>query len=141
MVFAVRAVRRGRQQLKALGADRRAYWAKKGPRFGIITALEWVGCGIVVALALGFHRMDLLAVGISLVVGAHFLPLASLFDFPVYYVTGVAIILCDVVSVARFHGHALTAMSGIVTGAILWLTAISALVFSRRQLPGPVMPE
>jgi len=140
LVFAIRGVRRGRKQLKALGADRRAYWAKRGRKFGIITALEVVGCGIVVALAVGFHRMDLIAVGISAVVGAHFLPLAGLFDFPVYYVTGVTIILCDLVSLSRFHGDAITAMSGIVTGAILWLTGIYALALSRRLTPGAPVP-
>lgn len=71
--------------------------------------------------------MDLLAAGVSLVVGLHFLPLARLFRFPVYYASGIAIILCDLLSWALLRFQGITFKVGVATGTVLWVTAIYAL--------------
>lgn len=133
LLFAsVRAVRRGKALMTAKRAGRDEFWAKRGKRFRLITVLEGVGCGIVVLFANVFHRMDLLAAGISFVVGLHFLPLAGLFQFPAYYATGIAIVLSDVLICAFFRNDAVTVWVGIATGTVLWVTSIYALRRSRK---------
>jgi hypothetical protein len=105
--------------MKAHSAQRDEFWAWTGKQFRLVTVLEGVGCGVVVLLTIVFHRLDLLAAGISLVVGIHFLPLAGRFRFPAYYATGIAIILCDLFSWALFKSDAITVSVGIATGTVL----------------------
>lgn len=130
-------IRKAKARMGSAGRD--DVWARTSKRYGIIAIVEGAGCGIVVLLALSFHRMDLLALGISLVVGAHFLPLAGLFRFPPYYVTAIAIIACDFVSLALFKADAITVAVGVATGAILWMTSIYALIRASKFIG--VAPE
>jgi hypothetical protein len=131
---AIQNLRKGNARMKALSAQRDEFWARTGKKFATITILEGVGCGIVVLLVVIFHRMDLLAAGISFVVGLHFLPLARLFRFPVYYASGIAIILCDLLSWALLRFQSITFGVGVATGTVLWITAIYALLRSRKFL-------
>jgi hypothetical protein len=130
--ISVHAVRGGNALMKPHSAQRAAFRARTGKKFRIVAILEGTGCGIVVLLTIVFHRLDLLAAGISLVVGIHFLPLAGLFRFPAYYAAGIAIILCDLVSWALLRSDAITVSVGIATGTVLWVTAIYALLRSRK---------
>jgi hypothetical protein len=98
LAASVHAVRGGKAVMKVHPAQGDEFRARTGKRFRLVDVLEAAGCGIVVLLIAVFHRWDLLAAGISLVVGIHFLPLAGLFRFPTYYGTGIAIILCDLLS-------------------------------------------
>jgi hypothetical protein len=132
IIAGVRALRRGKRLMAALGADRSQYWKQRGSRFRIISLLEIIGCGLAVFLATHFHRPELVAPGIALVVGLHFLPLAGLFNFAGYYAVGVAIVACAVASALLLHGNAIVAATGIGTGTVLWLTALAALVYSGR---------
>ena len=102
--------------------------------FRMIVCLEGAACGVVVALVLALHRLDLLAAGISLVVGVHFIPLARLFRFPAYYAAGAAIIVSNLLSVALLRAEAITLSVGVATGAVLWITAIYALLRCRQFL-------
>jgi hypothetical protein len=130
----IRAIRKGRALMKVHPVPRDDSWVKTNKQFKIITILEGVGCGLVVLLTNVFHRMDLLAAGISLVVGLHFLPLAGLFRFNAYYAVGIAIIAGDVLSCALFRGDAITLSVGVATGTILWVTSIYALLRSGKFL-------
>jgi hypothetical protein len=132
LAASVHALRRGKALMKARSAQREEFWARTGKRFRLVTVLEGVGCGIVVLLTIVFHRLDLLAAGISLVVGIHFLPMAGLFRFPAYYATGIAIILCDLYGWALLRSDAITVFVGISTGTVLWVTAIYALIRSHK---------
>ncbi|MGA9884565.1 MAG: hypothetical protein WBQ34_12675 [Candidatus Acidiferrales bacterium] len=53
MAFAVIAVRRGRKMMKALGVARSDFWQKRRKAFGIVVALEIVGCIIILVLVGG----------------------------------------------------------------------------------------
>ena len=128
----IRALRKGKALMKVYAANSDEFWAKHGKQFKIITVLEGAGCGVVVLLTIFFHRLDLLAAGISLVVGLHFLPLARLLRFNVYYWSGGAIILCDLLIVLLFNALSITASVGTATGVILWATALYALLRSVR---------
>jgi hypothetical protein len=130
----IQALRRGKSRMKALTIQRDEFWARSGKRLKIVSLLEGAGCGIVVFLALVLHRTDLLAAGISLVVGVHFLPLGRLMRFPAYYAAGTAIILCDLLSLALLRSDAVRFSAAVATGIILWVTAIYALLLSRKFL-------
>jgi hypothetical protein len=64
-----------------------------GRQFEIVLAVEWIAIlGVVVVLAL-LRRSELIQSAITLIVGVHFVPLASIFSAPVYYFTIIAIVL------------------------------------------------
>jgi hypothetical protein len=120
----IQVLRKGRKAFPARGGSFRAGFRK---RFRLISLAEGVGCGIVVFLALAFHRLDLLAAAIGVVVGLHFLPLGQLFRFPAYYAAGVAIVASNLLSLILLHHDAITLAAGIATGSVLWITALYAL--------------
>lgn len=100
-----------------------------------MTVLEVAGCSVAVILANLFHRPDWLAVGISLVVGLHFLPLGRIFEVVVYYWVGSLIVLWDILTIAASKSWNLTASASIPTGLILWATSIYILARSFRSTP------
>jgi hypothetical protein len=132
--ISIQALRRAHARWKVLAVPSDVLRSRFNKPFRAITFFEGTGCIVVVFLAVVFHRLDLLAAGISLVVGVHFLPLAWLFQFSAYYVAGVAIMLCDLVSVAALRAEAITFAVGVATGVVLWITAVYALFLCRGFL-------
>ena len=130
--FAIAAVRRGRTLMKAQGTSRREFWSQRGRLFRIVTILEVLGCVLVVVLANIFHHPGWIASGISFVVGLHFIPLGSIFDFPAYYFIGSLIAVWAILSVAALKPSNSTAFAALGTGVILWVTAIAVLFRSIR---------
>lgn len=130
--IAVRTWRAGKAELPAAGAGSGAdSWQRRAGPFKRVLRAEACACGLVVLLCLAMRRWDLLAAGLALVVGLHFLPLARLFRFPVYHVTGGAIIAGVVFDAVHFDGVEMIGAVGASTGAALWLTAIHILLFAR----------
>lgn len=134
MAFAVTAARRSRKIMRAQGATRADFWRTRRKPFGILTLLEVVGCIIVVVLANVFRRPDWIAVGISFVVGLHFLPLGRILGVAAYYWVGSLIVLWDILTITAFKSWNLTASASIPTGLILWATSIYVLVRSFRTI-------
>ena len=132
--LSISALRKGKKRMKAQFISPEDFRSRFGKQFKIITLTEGIGCGIVVLVALAFHRLDLIAAGISLVVGLHFLPVARLFRFSPYYVTGMTIILSDLLSVLLLQGQSITFAVGVATGTVLWLMAVYALLCARQFL-------
>lgn len=132
--LAVIVVRRGRKTMRTQGATRADFWRTRRKPFVIVTVLEVAGCSVAVILANLFHRPDWLAVGISLVVGLHFLPLGRIFEVVVYYWVGSLIVLWDILTIAASKSWNLTASASIPTGLILWATSIYVLVRSFRTI-------
>jgi hypothetical protein len=60
--------------------------------------------------------------------------MAGLFRFPACYATGIAIILCDLLSWALLKSDAITVSVAIGTGTVLWITVVYALLRSRKFL-------
>lgn len=108
------------------------FWQKRRQAFRIVTLLEVVGIIIVVMLANLFRRPDWLAVGISLVVGLHFLPLGRIFGTALYYWVGTLIVVWNILTLTALKSWNLTASVGIATGLILWAAAIYVLKRSFR---------
>jgi len=135
LMLAVRVLHRGNVRLRAASPASGAMgWRRNGGAFRRVLKAEAIGCGLVVLLCAATFRFDLLAAGIALVVGLHFLPLARLFQLPVYYGTGIAIMAVAVFGVVHFAGPAATVAVGLGTGTILWITAICLLLRSRRSI-------
>ncbi|OOG47511.1 hypothetical protein B0E52_03540 [Rhodanobacter sp. C06] len=128
LVTAIRAWRKDHARLRIAAVPGAELWRRNSQSFRRITMFEGIGCGLVVVLALTLHRPDLMAAGISLVVGLHFLPLGRLFRMPIYYGAGAAVVVGDLLCVALFSGPAVTVAVGIATGAIFWITAIRMLL-------------
>ena len=59
-----------------------------GLRYGLIFGAEGIAIALVSVLCQALGHPEWLPAGVSLVVGLHFVPLASLFGLPLYYVTG-----------------------------------------------------
>lgn len=140
MAFAITAVRRGRKMMTEQGGSREDFWQMRRKAFRIVTILEVVGCIAVIILANLFRRPDWIAVGISLVVGLHFLPLGRVFGVASYYWVGTLIVVWDILTITALKSWDWTASAGIATGLILWAAAIYALVRSfdivRSIIPG-----
>jgi hypothetical protein len=134
LATSIQAVRKSKVSMKASSATPDELRSRFGKPFRMVCFLEGAACAVVVSITLSFHRLDLMAAGISLVVGVHFLPLARLFRLRVYYMAGVAIILADLLSVSLMKGRNITLGPGASTGIILWITAIYALFNAREFL-------
>ncbi len=116
--------------------------AAEGTRYGRIFGLVF-GLEIVI-IALGsillnvFHHPEFLLPFVSIVVGVHFFPLASLFNVHLYYVTGILLVLAGVIVMLVVPVHAMignlpawNALVGSICAVILWLTGIYAELLGR----------
>jgi hypothetical protein len=101
--------------------------ARRSRIFNYINAGQWVLIFVLVALLNQFRRSDYILPMIIFVTGAHFLPLASLFESRSHAVTGVALITWSLgYSLWPGVGPA-NAVGALGTGIILWVTAGWAL--------------
>jgi MFS family permease len=69
------------------------HWRKKNIWFGIIFSLEGLLIAITSFICTSTNHLDLFVPVMALIVGAHFFPLASLFQVPTYYITGTLLCL------------------------------------------------
>jgi len=106
---------------------------RSGTLFGIIFTLE----GVFIALAAAFlsrHHLDSwIPAAAAFIVGIHFLPLARVFRVPLYYFTGILAAAAALGSAAISNTSARSVFVGLAMTAILWLSAIAALLQSRRH--------
>jgi hypothetical protein len=83
------------------------------------------------AAVLGWNRKsELTPAWIALVIGLHFVPLASLLDYSMLYVVAVGVVAVAVaaVPVARSRALPLSAITGVGTGSVLLAAALISLV-------------
>jgi len=115
--------------------------AAKGKRagmlFGIIFGIE---CGLIWLCATLLARFGLdiwIPIAVGVIVGLHFIPLARVFEVPLYYWTGVLSVLGMLgCSLIRDAGARLLC-AGLIMSAVLWLTAILLLLQTRFIQPDP----
>ena len=105
-------------------------WHDLRSRFVLINVLQYTAIAVAFGVCLRRRRPDLLAVAISLIVGAHFIPLAALFGFVPYYAVALAIILLDLGSLILLAPPAREATCSLGTGCILWLSSLFVLLRS-----------
>jgi hypothetical protein len=111
---------------------------RAGMLFGIIFGAE---SGLIWLCAMLLARLGLsiwIPIAVAVIVGLHFIPLAWVFEVPLYYWTGVLSVLgmagCSLI---RDPGTRLL-WAGLVMAAVLWLTAVWLLLRARLSGPGPI---
>lgn len=110
-------------------------------RFGIVVVIEFAAIAAAIVLLMLFKHPEFIAPVICLIVGLHFLPLASLFQVRVYTLVGVALsLLGGGALLALLFGFTLGSLSawsvvvGLSTAGILWLAALFLVVKVRQVL-------
>ena len=113
-------------------------WSPKVRRgFWLAVGGEVVAILVIVSCASLLHKWDWILPLMALAVGLHFLPLAHLFRRPLLYVTGAALCLICIATIAfvpphlgvrHLQGWLLAA--GLGSGAVLWFSALWMLVQS-----------
>lgn len=103
---------------------------------GLVNAVQWTAIFIAVQLLTHFHRTNWIVSAITLIVGAHFLPLAHLFKGRLYYFSGWVLMIWAVAAVFIFPAQSMDALAALGTGGILWLTAARLTLDSARFTPG-----
>lgn len=115
-----------------------ALWASVSKRYWIDVAVEWIACAIAVNWLVHIHRYDLIAQALGIIIGLHFLPLAKWFRVPLYYATGIVMILGVLASFLLPRGDARTIAACLADGLTLWGTALCNLLWVRLS-PRPEM--
>jgi hypothetical protein len=105
-----------------------------GRRFGIVFMIEFALIALAANVLGALGRMDWLMFAIALIVGVHFLPLARIFDYRLYYWTGgveigVALLIA---ALLRHHLAAADPLFGLAMAMSLWITVIVVLLHGRR---------
>jgi hypothetical protein len=109
--------------------------AAKGKRAGMIFGIAFgVEAGLIALSSSLLARSGLgewIPVAVALIVGVHFLPLAYVFEVPLYYWTGALTVL-GVLGCLLIHSISLRLLCvGLVMAAVLWLTALLLLLETR----------
>ena len=107
-----------------------------GKLLGIIFAAEsgliWLCATLLAHLGLSLW----IPIAIAVIVGLHFIPLARVFEVPVYRLTGVLCVVgvlgCSLIRDANVRGLC----AGLTMAAVLWLTAVLFLLQARTSRGG-----
>lgn len=102
--------------------------------FYMVNIAEWVAIFGVVNLLRNLHLDVWVIPSIVMIVGAHFIPLARIFQAPQHLKTGIAMMICAALAIAvpvsvRDTAECLSA------GLILWVSAAFALKCAFRLTP------
>ena len=114
-----------------------------GKWYALIVGSEFVAIALASVLLGQAHDDQLIPLVVALIVGIHFLPLAALFHVPVYYLTGMLmIVLAGCGLIALFFNltlggpYAWSVVIGLGNAVILWSTALYLLAAARQFLHG-----
>ncbi len=102
--------------------------------FMIVNVVQWVGIFGVVNLLANLHLNAWIIPAIVLIVGAHFLPLAQIFQAPQHVKTGIAMMLCAAAAVV-LPVSVRDTVECVGAGLILWISAAGALHVAFRLAP------
>jgi hypothetical protein len=121
----------------------REQWRKKNIWFGPIFSLEGLLIAIAAFICVSTNHLNLFVPVMALIVGAHFFPLASLFQVPIYYITGTLLCLLATIVMLTFpvkiiiKDHQIMAWWGSVgfgSALILWGTGVIVCLKGFRLL-------
>jgi hypothetical protein len=109
--------------------------AAKGKRAGRLFAIVFGIEGALIApcsMLLASRGLGLwIPIAVAIIVGAHFLPLAHVFDVPLYYWTGALCILAVLCCLLIGDVYTRLLLVGLAMAAVLWLTAAVSLLQTR----------
>jgi hypothetical protein len=106
--------------------------------FNIVNAGQWVAILLAVNVLRNLHLDAWVIPSIVLIIGAHFLPLARIFRAPQHRMTGIALMLCAILTLA-LPGSIRDVVECVVAGLILWTSAAGALHTAFRVAPQPTL--
>lgn len=136
LAFAVlfyRAVQQYRNNRAALAIESENPARKRINRlFNLINAAQWIVIVILVNILNNIGLAAWAIPAVMLVIGIHFLPLASLFSYPPHYVTGIALIGAAIaypLLAAQGPGDAVGCLAA---GLILWASALNSVTVRRQ---------
>jgi hypothetical protein len=102
--------------------------------FQIVNTVQWVLLSVV-AIVLSNMGLALWIIPAAVfIIGAHFLPLAKLFDYPPHYVTGVAMMLLAAAYPLLASNGASSSIGCLGAGLILWSSAAWSIRRTRSQI-------
>lgn len=112
--------------------------ARRLKRIGFLFNMVFIAEGLLIGIAIVIcnliNQTDLIPGVIAIIVGVHFLPLASLFQIKVYYATGVLLCLLALITLlivpdtVMFGEHQILAplsLLGFGCALILWITGLT----------------
>jgi hypothetical protein len=100
----------------------------------MVNIAQWLAIFGVANLLRSFHLDAWIVPSIVLIVGAHFIPLARIFQAPQHLKTGIAMMLCAAVAIVLPVSIRDT-VECLSAGLILWLSAAGALYAAFRMAP------
>jgi hypothetical protein len=101
-----------------------------GPRFGIVVGIEFGTAALGAVLLAVLRRADWTAAWIALVVGLHLFPVAVILEYPLLHLVAAAVTVAALAAIplARRRAVAVSAATGLPTGAVLLAGALVSLV-------------
>ncbi|MFJ6208663.1 hypothetical protein [Lysinibacillus sp. NPDC092081] len=118
-------------------------WKRKNIWFGIIFGLEGVLIAAASAICGSTNHLDLFIPVMALIVGAHFFPLAHLFQVKIYYITGSLLCLISAITLftlpvkvtwGNYQIMVWWTFLGFSSALILWGTGVAVWITGRRLL-------
>ncbi len=102
--------------------------------FYMVNIAQWLAIFGTVNLLRNLHLDAWIVSSIVMIVGAHFIPLARIFQTPQHLKTGIAMMICAAVAIV-LPVSARDTVECLSAGAILWTSAAGALYAAFRMAP------
>ena len=118
-------------------------WKRKNMWFGIIFGLEGMLIAAASAICGSTNHLDLFVPVMALIVGAHFFPLAHLFQVQIYYISGSLLCLLSAITLftlpvrVTWENHQIIlwwTSVGFGSALILWGTGVAVWFIGHRLL-------
>ena len=116
-------------------ADSRVPAAHVGRLVGIWSAIQGVAIFVAVTICQNIGARDAIVPVIAIIVGLHFLPLARGIPVPLYYATGLALIVQGL-GAMLLPGDQRMALVGFTAAVILWVSAALLIRQARSRQAG-----
>ncbi|AXI28674.1 hypothetical protein H7K20_27700 [Priestia aryabhattai] len=142
-ISAIALIKNSRQLTNEVIKKDGARWKKKNRWFGIIFSLQGLFIAIAAFICVSTNHLNLFVPVMALIVGAHFFPLASLFQVPIYYITGTLLCLLATIVMLTFPVKIIVSDHQIMTwwvsvgfgsALILWGTGVIVCLRGFRLL-------
>jgi len=101
--------------------------------FHIVNTGQWIVLMVVANVLANIGLASWIIPAAIFIVGAHFVPLAKLFNYPPHYITGAAMMLLAVLYPRLAPGGAGSSIGCLGAGIILWSSAAWAITRTRPQ--------
>lgn len=118
--------RKAGKKAAPLTSEQKRFQRQLGQMFGIIFGAEGLLIFLAVSALSHFHLETYISTAIAAIVGLHFLPLARLYRFPLYYAVGGVMVVEALIFLTLPSPMREIAVE-LSVGATLWLTCIVVL--------------